>query len=464
MNAAFPSSLQSDHLFLLVGTNPLPNYIAAILLARSKATIYLLHSADSAVANTALLAEFLDEQLSLKFEALNERPAAKEEQPRYQITIARENCVIDASDGPAIENKVGSLLEPLGADAAIGLNYTGGTKPMAVHSHRVVAATLSDGVSPKFPKAILSYLDPRDLSMHFDHLAHPVPVESPVSVTLAEVAALHGYRLKTDELETEPKSPSLARAIARVNSTANGYKAWRNWAFPQPDTDRPTPAKGEKAWREWVGSGAPTELPAADGPLALVREKMDRLCGGEATPEKLAHVLGCKEGQFRSCKNWFQGTWLEEVVLAAVKEAQPQFGFTSFGKSPKLVPGQRLSEVLETRYPHYRDPDQRDSRDFELDVAVMIGYQLFVFSCVASAEAGNTKYHLLEAWVRARQLGGDEARVALVSCVGNTEPLLAEIQRDWQAGSQIKVFGRQHLNALPDEIAGWFQQETNRRR
>lgn len=35
---------KTDYLFLLVGTNPLPNYVAARLLARPKGKIYLLHS------------------------------------------------------------------------------------------------------------------------------------------------------------------------------------------------------------------------------------------------------------------------------------------------------------------------------------------------------------------------------------------------------------------------------------
>ncbi len=35
---------QTDYLFLLVGMNPLPNYIAALLLVRDGGTIYLFHS------------------------------------------------------------------------------------------------------------------------------------------------------------------------------------------------------------------------------------------------------------------------------------------------------------------------------------------------------------------------------------------------------------------------------------
>ena len=45
-NQPIPDELRSDHLFLLVGKNPLPNLVAASLLAKPGATIWLLHSDD----------------------------------------------------------------------------------------------------------------------------------------------------------------------------------------------------------------------------------------------------------------------------------------------------------------------------------------------------------------------------------------------------------------------------------
>ena len=45
---------QTDYLFLLVGTNPLPNYVATLLLAKDNGTIYLVHSAGSHGVNSHL--------------------------------------------------------------------------------------------------------------------------------------------------------------------------------------------------------------------------------------------------------------------------------------------------------------------------------------------------------------------------------------------------------------------------
>ena len=40
-----PNQLRSEHLFLLIGTNPLPNWVAAKLLLRDSGKLYLIHSA-----------------------------------------------------------------------------------------------------------------------------------------------------------------------------------------------------------------------------------------------------------------------------------------------------------------------------------------------------------------------------------------------------------------------------------
>ncbi|PLZ35119.1 hypothetical protein CBP10_04245, partial [Fischerella thermalis WC558] len=36
-----------DHLFLLIGENPLPNYVAAQILLKEDGTVYLVHSTDT---------------------------------------------------------------------------------------------------------------------------------------------------------------------------------------------------------------------------------------------------------------------------------------------------------------------------------------------------------------------------------------------------------------------------------
>jgi hypothetical protein len=47
MDLTIPAELQSEHLFLLVGTNPLPDWVATRLLLREGGQLYLAHSPDT---------------------------------------------------------------------------------------------------------------------------------------------------------------------------------------------------------------------------------------------------------------------------------------------------------------------------------------------------------------------------------------------------------------------------------
>jgi hypothetical protein len=79
---------------------------------------------------------------------------------------------------------------------------------------------------------------------------------------------------------------------------------------------------------------------------------------------------------------------------------------------------------------------------------------------VRNKAGGETKKHLFEAYMRARQLGGDEARVALVCCVPNVDIVQAEIERKWHVSQQIRVFGRDDLIDLDKKFGEWFKNAT----
>ena len=57
----------------------------------------------------------------------------------------------------------------------------------------------------------------------------------------------------------------------------------------------------------------------------------------------------------------------------------------------------------------------------ELDVVAIRGYQLFVFSCYAGKNMDSCETRLYEAAMCAQQLGGSEARFALVCGHENKE-------------------------------------------
>jgi hypothetical protein len=70
------------------------------------------------------------------------------------------------------------------------------------------------------------------------------------------------------------------------------------------------------------------------------------------------------------------------------------------------------------------------------------------------------KKRLFEAYIRARQLGGDEACVALVCCAKDHEKLQEEMRRDVHAPQRIRVFGHQDLPELANQLSMWIQKES----
>jgi hypothetical protein len=121
---------------------------------------------------------------------------------------------------------------------------------------------------------------------------------------------------------------------------------------------------------------------------------------------------------------------------------------------------------------------------FQFDVVAIRGYQLFAFSCTTESASqekdtgvrgvfksrlesetggrGLLKHKLFEAYVRAQQMGGDEARVALVCCIAKAEAarLEAEMRRDLRLKGHIRVFGREHLVNLTKNIEDWVREQS----
>ena len=112
---AIDEKYQSDHLMLLVGSNPLPNAVAGRLLTKPEGEIALFHTPDS--ANVA-------KNLKVWLESKGNKVGS-------QIEIRDEADPVD------ITSKVKGYLKdkmPLNP----GLHYTGGTKAMAVHAWQAV--------------------------------------------------------------------------------------------------------------------------------------------------------------------------------------------------------------------------------------------------------------------------------------------------------------------------------------
>lgn len=398
-----------DHLILLVGGNPLPNAVAAQLLATENATIWLLHS-DGA-----------DGEPSTKPIAQNLETFLRQKNSEWTIKLEP----IPSANKSGIEQRIYGIFGRKGQNlkGQTGLHYTGGTKSMAIHVYRTLEQIAT-------PRPVFSYLDPRKLALRIDgYGTEPdqiVPVikndilRCRLKMCPDKLAKLHGYESVTNNEpwanpENTPGLLELCQKIAQVNSTDKGFKAWHEWVYRQQLKEIPTSSKNPG--------------------LEPVINAFNILCDTQqVTPEMVATKLlpGRKDARLTNCQDWFRSKWLEEYVLSCIERSKIDFA----DKGLKY----------KTTHDH-----------FELDVVVLIGYQLFVISCITTGEKDKVKEHLLEAYVRARQLGGDEARVAIVCCYTEPSRLQSEVVRAWDAQGKVEIFGIKHLGNLTQHLSSWFQ-------
>jgi hypothetical protein len=420
-----PPELQTEHLFLLVGTNPLPNWVAAKVLLKPHGRVYLAYT-----KQTEPVARRLRDSLT---------PG---------ITVDWENDCFQ-TDQAYDEEIFSSITERLrGLNGTVGLNYTGGTKMMSVHTHRAMREFQLD------PAPVLSYLDARTLQMMFDGMGkngYPVGGCEDVRIGVGTLLELHDYYPDgSPAVHRHAIAKEAADAIARVHQHYVGQAAWRRLPKQPHDSlwavsDFMTQVQKEI---DELGKTNRTQPPTTDAlrqieaAYSLVLLKMDMQEGESLS--NLAEKNGFADhARFRK---WLDGLWLEHYTLDQILRCARESALNDDGIGINL------------------EPINADKRSFEADVIALRGYQLFYFSCYAGSTRRTAKGKLFEAAIRAAQLGGDEAMVALVCCGDKSQDendcvdsVKREVEAEWQKAGRVRVFGRKDLPKLSEKLQKeWF--------
>ena len=95
----------------------------------------------------------------------------------------------------------------------------------------------------------------------------------------------------------------------------------------------------------------------------------------------------------------------------------------------------------------------------EFDIVALRGYQLFFISCGTTSSRSTLKLKLLEAYVRAQQIGGSEACVAL-ACQKSDPTLELELQQTLQVEGRVRVFSTSTTSDLASELRGWIIEQS----
>lgn len=410
------SQYKVDHLFLLVGTNPLPNYVAACLLIkdRQQSCIFFVFSDGTSEPCTAL----------------------KEVLRKYGFENFTD-VKVEEANAINIRNQIEQHARDL--KGLVGINYTGGTKVMAVHAYQVFdELSKLDGCNLNVQ---YSYLDARTLSMRMEgtgieKMEIIEDLGSYVSITIQEIMELHGLNKLKQQMSDTTIWPTVVSELVEIHADEEKAKTWRSWcqATLRRD-DRPD---------KFLSPSKLKLLNTNSFPFDTVSKAFQREYPDRSMPLTFAELA--QSSPFRKVSDelakWFDGVWLEHYVFRQLL--------------PLKQDGQ-IQDLWMTINPYLRTGD--DPPDFEFDVACVRGYQLFALTCTSSSDPKLCKSKLLEAIIRAEQLGGSEARVALICCVDFPDNLRDQVSQLLHQ-RRLRVFGRQHLRDLEKYLGEWIEEAS----
>lgn len=423
--------MEINHLVLLVGTNPLPNYVVAQYLLTQHPdlnTISFVYS--KATEQNGGTRKYADSIAKL----LKGKQSPKTLQFEY---VELE----DVSKDTTIKNNIcNKLLKKCESSTHLHLNYTGGTKAMVTHVYQ----TLKES-QIKFASLTFSYLDARTFSLRFDGDAatDSGDLRADVSLTLDELISLHDFKKKKGQeppAQVEyPEAISIFRALIQENELEHYYEpngGWDRKRFlnenkPENLASTPNQLKIE-TFNDWriqepflaVSRTMPVKIFDESGRFNLQKR-------GDRWVYDTKDIVTTK--QFESTIKFLDGVWLENYVLDVLQKAMPD---TPFG----------LSWVI------YKDGWPANN-DFELDVLFLNGYQLVAISCTTSNDKKLCKSKGFEVLLRTKQIGGDEA-LSIVICRANAntvQQIESELKTDTGSQANIRVLGQDDLK--PDSLA-----------
>jgi hypothetical protein len=440
--APLPEVLERvDTLILLVGGNPLPNAVSAKALLADGGHVVLIESRE-----TKSIAERLVRYLK-----------------REQVSAGSvERRCVEPDDPRSVRLIVNCILRTVPSDHRVGLNYTGGTKVMVAHSYCAVR----EWAKENHRSVQFSYLSPDGLRMVVEPHDECMPcarfsLGQTVSISFEDLLKLHDWELANAPRRSGTGLRELIPELVRIQGIQAERQDWRNTV---------TKPLGEAVKR------ANSAYQGRSTKAATYDEEAGRGQLGFPTTHRLAYALAKAVGTGRSdcqvtadfssvsrqismgqaAKNsgletawnlwrWMNGGWLEECAFLALTEISEECGLHDVTWNAQIRARRSQGSGHETA-------------QFEIDCVAMRGYQVFVVSCTTDSSDSMDKSKLFEAHMRATQLGGDEARFALVCTSDRPGLVKEECRRDLLTEGQapVEVFGARDLESLPEKLRNWI--------
>lgn len=384
-------------LILLIGGNPLPNYVVVK---------YLL---DTAKLETEQETLPTPDRVILLHSNDTKRFAEKLKSESF---IGNKGILANLGDDERNTKRVKEVLDEklkeIKPITSIHLNYTGGTKPMAVHSYLKTLDFAKD--LPRDP--IFSYLDPERFKITLDDSDNSFPasdkddLRDAVDISIKKLFDIHDMNYKNGETDSTYLTKTvnleqfLPEMLPQILDERPGNQTWLTKIANEKNQfeDRKSKSRGKLKWYPKESKERLAGIKQLNNTLfsGITRDirSLNRLFPGDRFDVKSPD---CEE-KFTIFLNFFTGKWLEDLMLHTLQQlkTQGEIDYTDIRKSVFA---------------------EHNRRPCELDVIVMKGYQMFLLSCTTSKKINDVKQKAFEALYRADQLGGEHAQVIIVSCL-----------------------------------------------
>jgi len=417
------------NLILLIGTNPLPNFVTAKYFKERIDTVHLIHSAENPQhPGTASAAKNLREQL-MGAGICKIDPVALE----------------DVASKIRIRQDLGAKLKILNG-SSVHLNYTGGTKSMAVHIYTYLQETFKDRLTCSYLDAITGRIVFDDGSTPTEDLRQQIPVD------INSMLGLHGY---TCGMGRECSFPNALKILNEwvQNGKIAEFMAWKNhylrFIFYR-DTVRQfreekvegTKKHGhdllnEHIKQEWIKQRVDecnTSL-CKNGDIRSLIESFDDnpLFKNMSGAWELETMFD--KSSFRGVKNivygFLDGIWLEHYIHGIIVELCEKKG----------LQGEFFGISLEPKR------DGQTNNDLEMDAFIINGHVLNGIS-ITTGNKFDCKLKAFEVMHRVRQIGGDESRGIVIGDISSKEAkTITETVKSELSGGEHDV----HFKALGRE-------------
>lgn len=391
---------KSDVLFLIVGTNPMPNIISMISRVKEDGSVYLIHSDECEYSfSTKEIAENLERLFKEKYS---------------NITIKKivvDKLKEDSMSNEIIKNRYNSLSL---ADKVVELNFTGGTKFMSSTIYGLFKKELLKGNE----NIILSYFDCEKDSFMYESYASGKVISNEEKVQdkkifntvgINEINISHGLKFK-------PKKNS----VINFDIACNMFNEFEKLSI-----------EGKYKWLK--------DLNEIDIAYRKEKDSLNRDCIKEFLKEYISEedIEILDELKTKVLVKYIAGDILEEFVNKILLELKDSGEIDEYIWSFEQKGGEGIAGA-------------------EVDFVILKDLNTYLLSVTLCEEEGDCKFKLFEAKVRGEQLSGDETRIGFI-CLYDKDEELRELLDGDSKYSKNLVVGITSFNNIKEKIIAWVK-------